>query len=158
MQDQSPIEVEIQDSSRLPISKAEAQEAGSTLALYTVRSDLITKIEDLGGQVQKAGVMRVADGFSYMTAECIMNVMQSLGIMSQGPECKGKDLHEIAKSIGYLAGAMAKQTKQMKNFSAQSASLPTGARSPSGFRPGGLVQMVVQGDVKFEESTQKETK
>lgn len=142
-------EVAIEDSSVLQITAKEAQAAGRSLSLYSINSEAIRKIEQLGIQVQTAGVIKISDGLTFMTAECLANTIVRLSEQAETKE--GKELHEYARSLGYLAGQMAKQTKELKRSEAPIPATNSDQIAKSGFRPGAAVQVNVHGNATILE-------
>lgn len=134
-----PDEITIEDSSKLEITNQEAKIAGQSLALYTIQSSSVRKMEALGVEVNSSGVIRVADGLTFMTAECLANAM--LRLTEQLTEATGKDLQDIARTLGYVASAMAKQTKGLKEAAVPVNNRSQNQNSGSGFNPGAVVDV-----------------
>lgn len=132
-------EITIEDSSKLEITNQEAKIAGQSLALYTIQSSAVRKMEALGIEVNASGVIRVADGLTFMTAECLANAM--LRLTEQCAVATGKDLQDIARTLGYVAGAMAKQTKGLKDAAVPIVNRNGGQGSGNGFKPGAVVDV-----------------
>lgn len=142
-------EVAIEDNSTLQITAKEAQEAGRSLSLYSINSTILRKVEELGIQVQTIGVIKISDGLTFMTAECLANTI--LRLTEQAETKEGKELHEHARSLGYLAGQMAKQTKELKRSEAPVPATQADQIAKSGFRPGAAVQVNVHGNATIHE-------
>lgn len=99
-------------SDNSPVRYEDVAKIGKDLGVITLSDNMMDSLRAVGADMQKAGVVTVANGMAYVSAAAMTQVLLKLAqdALSGTP----KEREKISRSVAYLAGSIDKQNRTLK--------------------------------------------
>lgn len=100
-------------SDNSPVRYEDVAKIGKDLGVITLDANMMDSLQRVGADMQRHGVVTVANGLAYVSAGAMTQVMLKLADDAL-KATTAKDRERISRALAYLGGSIDKQNRTMK--------------------------------------------